>query len=164
MKTFSQLKASFLPESSKVKPLIGKSKEDLEKMHYSKFPIENDPELKELSYKDRMVIMSAKDVVMKASSETIKKDNAKEGRALFKATGAMVGDYTTMGLVSKVTKNGVIFDAGNETPFSSKLAGGASVFGGIKKVVKGTLTRKKNATKKDHDSLMQDFSKRYRLD
>jgi hypothetical protein len=164
MKTFSQLKASFLPEASKVKPLVGKSKEDLEKLHYSKFPLESDPELKELGFKDRMTIMSAKDKVFAASKDLIAKDKSKVGRALFKKTGAAVGDYTTLGLVSKITKDGVVFNTGNEIPYSMKSATGISMFDGIKKISKGTYTKKMNTQKSARDSGMEDFAKRFRLD
>ena len=164
MKTFRQLKVSLLSESSKVKSLVGKSREELLKLNYSKFPLESDPELKVLSYKDRSLIMYAKDEVFAASKNKISKDNLKAGRALFKASGAQTGDYTTLGRVSKITRDGVTFDNANETIFSLKNIGGVSVYDGIKKVVKGTLTKNRNIQKKAHDSSMSDFSKKYRLD
>lgn len=164
MKTFSQLKASFLSEASKVKGLVGKSKEDLEKLHYSKFPSESDPELKDLSFKERIAILSAKDAVFAASKDLIAKDKSKVSRALFKKAGAAVGDYTTLGLVSKVTKDGVVFNAGEEVPFSARLATGINPFENLKKISKAAYTKQVKAKVAGHNDLMADFAKHYRLD
>ena len=124
MKTFLQLKNSFLDESSKVKPLIGQSKEALVNLHYSKFPAEDDPELKSLPYKERMNILYAKDIVIKSSREIIKKDRAKNGLKLFKAASLKTGDYTNFGVITKINKTGVVFGEDPQIDFDFLLAGG----------------------------------------
>lgn len=164
MKTFRQLKVSLLSESSNVKSLVGKTREQLLKLNYSKFPLESDPELKELSYKDRLLIMRAKDEVFATSKDKISKDNSKDGKSIFNASGAGVGDYTTLGRVSKISSSGVTFDDKRETLFSAKNIGNDSVYLGIKKIAKGTLTKKRNIQKKARDIGMGEFSKKYRLD
>lgn len=137
-----------LIEESVVKPLLGKSPEQLLKLHYSKFPSENDPELRTLSYNERSAIMKAKDAVIASSKDLIKKDKMKVGKGAFKISGAKVNDYTSLGQVTKISDSGVTFNGGKEVSFDSLIIGGESVFAKLAKMTKAEFdsqTKSKSA-------------------
>jgi hypothetical protein len=155
---FSNFNRPPMLEESVVKPLVGLSHEALLKLHYSKFPKENDPELKALSYVDRSSIMKAKDAVFAASKETIKADRVKNGKALFKKAGAKVGDFTSMGAVSKITSSGVVFNGGKEVAFDSLIIGGESVFSTIKKMSKDQYDTSEKSRAAGHTASMISYT------
>ncbi len=76
----------------------------------------------------------------------------------------MVGDYTTMGLVTKITKNGVIFNAGNEIDFSHRQMLNVNPFAGLKKISKAAYTKQEKESKAARQAGMKDFSNRFKLD
>jgi hypothetical protein len=134
MKTFSQLKDYVTEGKSKVQALLGKSSEELEKLKYTAFPSVTDPELRSLSYVERSTILQARDKVFAKSATQIKKDLEKFSRAAFKKSGAKVGDFTTLGKVTRVKRTAVVFNGDKLIPFSATLIGGVSMFHNIRKI------------------------------
>lgn len=156
--SISNFNRSDIVESA-VKSLLGKSREQLLKLHYTKFPSENDPDLQTLSYSERSAIMKAKDSVIASSKDIIKKDKMKVGKNAFKISGANVGDYTSLGQVTKISKSGVTFDDNMEVSFDSVLIGNRSVFANIVKMSKAkfkTFTKDKSTA---HTALMTAHTK-----
>lgn len=127
--------ANILSEESSVKKLAKMSHADLLKLHYSKFPSESDPDLRALSYQERIGILKAKDVVYAASKNQIMADRIARGKELFKAAKASINDYTSMGVVTKITPTGVEFN-GKEVPFDALVTGGESRYATLTKMTK----------------------------
>lgn len=172
MKTFTQFKHSLVSEAAPnaltpaekklVKPLLGKTEDQLLKLKWDKFPIE--AVLRKLPQEQGSPIISAYRKLLKSSASDIADEMLKRAQAIIKTEKIKVGSWTNQGQVTFLSPTEIEFSG----KYRSKLNGANNFvelrLANLKKLTKAAYDKSKKPSTEPEDERTAYYNRRWNGD